>query len=102
MPGGTTRARDTSPPKREVVPETPGGPRNWDYRFSWIRDSTFALWGLYTLGFDYEANNFFYFIADAAGDDPTLQPMYGVAGEKDLDERTLDHLSGYDGARPVR
>ena len=48
------------------LPETPGGERNWDYRFSWIRDSTFMLWGLYTLGFDWEANDFFYFIADIA------------------------------------
>jgi GH15 family glucan-1,4-alpha-glucosidase len=84
------------------LPETPGGERNWDYRYSWIRDATFGLWGLYTLGFDYEANNFFYFIADACGEDEDLQPMYAVGGEKDLDERTLDHLSGYDGARPVR
>ena len=44
----------------------PGGERNWDYRYSWIRDSTFMLWGLYTLGFDWEANDFFYFIADIA------------------------------------
>src|SRR5829696_2304604 len=43
------------------LPETPGGERNWDYRFSWIRDSTFMLWGLFTLGFDWEANDFFYF-----------------------------------------
>ena len=48
------------------LPETPGGERNWDYRYSWIRDSTFALWGLYTLGFDWEANDFFYFVADVA------------------------------------
>ena len=48
------------------LPETPGGERNWDYRYTWIRDSTFALWGLYTLGFDWEANDFFYFIADVA------------------------------------
>ena len=48
------------------LPETPGGERNWDYRYSWIRDSTFMLWGLYTLGFDWEANDFFYFIADVA------------------------------------
>ncbi len=84
------------------LPETPHGERNWDYRYSWIRDSTFALWGLYTLGFDYEANNFFYFIADAVGEDEDLQPMYGVGGEKELEEVVLDHLSGYDGARPVR
>ena len=47
------------------LPETPQGERNWDYRYAWVRDSTFALWGLYTLGFDQEANDFFYFIADA-------------------------------------
>jgi GH15 family glucan-1,4-alpha-glucosidase len=84
------------------LPETPGGERNWDYRYAWIRDATFALWGLYTLGFDYEANNFFYFIADVAGNDPDLQVMYGVGGEKELEEDTLDHLSGYEGASPVR
>ena len=48
------------------LPETPGGERNWDYRYSWIRDSTFALWGLYTLGFDWEANDYLHFIADVA------------------------------------
>jgi GH15 family glucan-1,4-alpha-glucosidase len=84
------------------LPETPGGERNWDYRYSWIRDSTFALWGLYTLGFDSEANDFFYFIADACDGDHPLQIMYGVAGERRLDEHTLDHLSGYENARPVR
>ncbi len=84
------------------LPETPGGERNWDYRYSWIRDSTFALWGLYSLGFDWEANDFFYFIADLAERDPDLQVMYGVGGERELDERVLDHLSGYRGASPVR
>jgi len=84
------------------LPETPGGERNWDYRYSWIRDSTFALWGLYTLGFDWEANDFLYFVADMAGGSDDLQIMYGIGGEKVLEERTLDHLSGYDGARPVR
>jgi GH15 family glucan-1,4-alpha-glucosidase len=84
------------------LPETPGGERNWDYRYSWIRDSTFMLWGLYTLGFDWEANDFFYFVADAAGSEEDLQIMYGVGGEKRLDEEELPHLSGYDGARPVR
>jgi GH15 family glucan-1,4-alpha-glucosidase len=84
------------------LPETPGGERNWDYRYAWIRDATFALWGLYTLGFDYEANNFFYFIADVAADDRELQVMYGVGGEQKLEEDTLDHLFGYEGAKPVR
>jgi GH15 family glucan-1,4-alpha-glucosidase len=84
------------------LPETPGGARNWDYRYSWVRDSTFALWGLYTLGFDWEANDFFYFIADVAEGDEELQVMYGIGGERELDEHTLDHLSGYEGAQPVR
>ena len=84
------------------LPETPGGERNWDYRYSWIRDSTFMLWGLYTLGFDWEANDFFYFIADVARTDDDLQIMYGIGGERQLEESTLDHLSGYEGARPVR
>jgi GH15 family glucan-1,4-alpha-glucosidase len=83
------------------LPETPGGERNWDYRYSWIRDSTFALWGLYSLGFDWEANDFLYFIAEVAGHDD-LQVMYGVGGERDLEERELLHLHGYEGARPVR
>jgi alpha,alpha-trehalase len=84
------------------LPETPGGERNWDYRYSWIRDSTFALWGLYTLGFDWEANDFYYFVADLAEVSDDLQIMYGVGGESLLEEETLDHLEGYDGARPVR
>jgi GH15 family glucan-1,4-alpha-glucosidase len=85
------------------LPETPGGERNWDYRYTWIRDSTFMLWGLYSLGFDWEANDFFYFIADVAeAEQGQLQIMYGIDGESELTERTLDHLSGYEGARPVR
>ncbi|HWH45614.1 MAG TPA: glycoside hydrolase family 15 protein [Thermoleophilaceae bacterium] len=85
------------------LPETPQGERNWDYRYTWIRDSTFMLWGLYTLGFDWEANDFFYFIADVAeGEDERLQIMYGIDGKKELTEATLDHLSGYEGAQPVR
>jgi GH15 family glucan-1,4-alpha-glucosidase len=85
------------------LPESPGGERNWDYRFSWIRDATFTLWALYTLGFDWEANDFFYFVMDVAeAEEGQLQIMYGIGGEEELDERTLDHLSGYEGARPVR
>ncbi|PZR54280.1 glycosyl hydrolase family 15 [Xylanimonas oleitrophica] len=84
------------------LPETPGGERNWDYRYSWIRDSTFALWGLYTLGLDREANDFFAFIHDVCRDNKQLQIMYGVGGEERLEESELDHLSGYEGARPVR
>ena len=84
------------------LPETDGGERNWDYRYTWIRDSTFALWALYTLGFDWEADDFFWFIADVADRDEELQVMYGIDGERNVEERVLDHLQGYDGARPVR
>jgi GH15 family glucan-1,4-alpha-glucosidase len=83
------------------LPETPHGERNWDYRYAWIRDSTFALWALYTLGFDWEANDFFAFIHDVAADDD-LQVMYGISGERHLEEYELSHLSGYENARPVR
>jgi GH15 family glucan-1,4-alpha-glucosidase len=88
------------------LPETPQGERNWDYRYAWVRDSTFALWGLYTLGLDREADDFFSFIAEVSGADNgerhALQVMYGVGGERTLEEQELRHLSGYDGARPVR
>ena len=84
------------------LPETPGGERNWDYRFSWIRDSTFSLWALHTLGFDHEARDFIRFIVDVCKDNPDLQIMYGIGHERELEEKTLDHLSGYGGAQPVR
>ena len=85
------------------LPETPGGVRNWDYRYTWIRDATFTLWAMYTLGFDWEANDFFNFVSDVAqSEGGDLQIMYGVDGERVLTESTLDHLSGHDGARPVR
>src|SRR5215467_6569329 len=89
------------------LPETPGGARNWDYRFTWIRDSSFMLRALYRLGYDWDAIEYFGFIIDAvtSGDinrPPELQIMYGIGGERDLTEKTLDHLSGYEGARPVR
>jgi GH15 family glucan-1,4-alpha-glucosidase len=84
------------------LPETPGGERNYDYRYSWLRDSTFLLWGLYTLGLDREADDYFYFLTDLAEEAVDLQIMYGIGGERELTEEVLDHLSGYDGARPVR
>jgi len=84
------------------LPETIGGERNYDYRYTWIRDATFALWGMYSLGFDWEAVDFFSFIADIAERDEDLQIMYGIGGERDLDEYELDHLPGYADSRPVR
>jgi GH15 family glucan-1,4-alpha-glucosidase len=89
------------------LPETPGGNRNWDYRYTWIRDSAFMLRALHHLGFDWEAIEYFAFLLDAikaAIDDgqPGLQIMYGIEGERDLTEHTLDHLHGYQGSRPVR
>jgi GH15 family glucan-1,4-alpha-glucosidase len=84
------------------LPETPGGARNYDYRYTWIRDATFALWGLYSIGFAWEALDFFSFIADVAQRDDHLQIMYGIAGERELTEYELDHLPGYAHSRPVR
>ena len=85
------------------LPEDPGGERNWDYRFSWIRDSTWALWALDTLGLDWEAADYFSFLADAvSANGGDLQVMYGIGGERELAESTLDHLHGYDASRPVR
>ncbi len=84
------------------LPETPGGERNWDYRYSWIRDSTFMLWGLYSLGFAQEAGDYYYFIEDVAGGERDLQVLYGIGGETEIEESTLDHLEGYEESRPVR
>ncbi len=83
------------------LPEAPGGERNWDYRFTWIRDSAFMLSALYKLGFDWEAFGYFAFLMDAIGAGP-LQIMYGIDTERDLHEQLLDHMRGYEGARPVR
>jgi GH15 family glucan-1,4-alpha-glucosidase len=85
------------------LPESPGGERNWDYRYSWIRDATFALWGLFTLGFDWEANDYFAFLTDVVERDRgDMQIVYGIDGRADLTELTLKHLRGYQGAQPVR
>ena len=95
--GATVAAATTS------LPETPQGERNWDYRYCWMRDATFTLWGLHALGFDWEADDFMQFVADLKrNDDGALQIMYGIGGERDLTESTLDHLSGYEDASPVR
>jgi GH15 family glucan-1,4-alpha-glucosidase len=85
------------------LPETPGGERNWDYRYTWMRDATFTLWALHALGLDWEADDFMQYVADVnRNGDGSLQIMYGIDGRQDLTEETLDHLTGYDGAKPVR
>jgi GH15 family glucan-1,4-alpha-glucosidase len=89
------------------LPETPGGERNWDYRFTWIRDSAFMLRALHGLGFDWEAFDYFAFLLEtisthSAPGKSNLQIMYGIDGETDLSEQTLDHLSGYLHSKPVR
>jgi alpha,alpha-trehalase len=95
--GATVAAATTS------LPETLGGERNWDYRFCWMRDATFTLWGLHAIGLDWEADDFMQFVADLErGDRGALQIMYGLGGERDLDEQELDHLSGYEESAPVR
>jgi GH15 family glucan-1,4-alpha-glucosidase len=98
MPTGATVAALTT-----SLPETPGGERNWDYRYTWIRDSTFTLQALHWLTLDWEADEFMQFVADLEPTpDGSLQIMYGIDGRRDLTESTRDELSGYEGARPVR
>ena len=98
MPTGATVAALTT-----SLPETPGGERNWDYRFTWMRDTTFTLQALHYLNLDWEAEEFIQFVADLEPNpDGALQIMYGIDGRRDLTESTRDDLSGYAGARPVR
>ena len=89
------------------LPETIGGERNWDYRYTWIRDAAFTLYGLLRIGFTEEAARFRDWLEDRwreAGENRTgpLQLMYGIDGRAELREETLDHLEGYCGSRPVR
>jgi GH15 family glucan-1,4-alpha-glucosidase len=98
MPTGATVAALTT-----SLPETPGGERNWDYRYTWIRDSTFTLRALHFLELDWEADEFMQYIADLErNEDGALQIMYGIDGRRDLTETLREELSGYAGARPVR
>ncbi|MEA2226258.1 MAG: alpha,alpha-trehalase [Solirubrobacteraceae bacterium] len=98
MPTGATVAALTT-----SLPETPGGERNWDYRYTWLRDSTFTLKALHYLNLDWEAEEFMQFVADLeTNGDGALQIMYGIDGERDLSESTREDLSGYAGATPVR
>jgi alpha,alpha-trehalase len=98
MPTGALVAAATT-----SLPETPHGERNWDYRYCWMRDASFTLWGLHALGLNWEADDFIQYVADMErNEDGSLQIMYGIKGQKDLTESTLDHLKGYEGAHPVR
>jgi alpha,alpha-trehalase len=98
MPTGALVAAPTT-----SLPETPRGSRNWDYRYCWMRDAAFTLWGLHALGLDWEADDFIQYVADLErNEDGSLQIMYGIKGQKELHESTLDHLKGYESARPVR
>ncbi len=87
------------------LPEGIGGERNWDYRYTWIRDSAFTVYAFLRLGFTHEAERFMHFISTLCttpGPDGSLQIMYGIDGRKHLTEETLDHLDGYLGSKPVR
>ncbi len=87
------------------LPEAIGGPRNWDYRYTWLRDSAFSLYALLRIGFSDEAGAFMRWLEQRCHErrpDGGLQVMYGLHGEQQLPELTLDHLEGYKGSRPVR
>jgi GH15 family glucan-1,4-alpha-glucosidase len=95
--GGIVAAPTTS------LPEHIGGPRNWDYRYCWIRDATFTLYALLISGFSQEARAWREWLLRAvAGQPAQLQIMYGLAGERQLPERELSWLAGYEDSRPVR
>ena len=95
--GGIIAAPTTS------LPECIGSSRNWDYRYCWLRDATFTLSALLTAGYEEEADAWrAWLLRAAAGDPAQIQIMYGVAGEKRLEEWTVPWLSGYEGSVPVR
>lgn len=87
------------------LPESLGGTRNWDYRYTWIRDAAFTIYALLRIGFTSEAAQFMDFLDKRCHEmkpDGSLQVMYGIDGRQVLTERTLDHFEGYKGSRPVR
>jgi GH15 family glucan-1,4-alpha-glucosidase len=81
------------------LPEQIGGERNWDYRFTWLRDASLILYALVTIGYDDAATRFMRWLERTIGSDPTRRPqiMYGIEGERNLAEQILDHLEGYRG-----
>jgi len=87
------------------LPEWLGGGRNWDYRYTWIRDAAFTVYGFLRIGFTSEAAGFMHWLEARCREmrpDGSLQIMYGIDGRHTLTEETLDHLAGYDDSRPVR
>ncbi|MGY1631790.1 glycoside hydrolase family 15 protein [Geodermatophilus sp. SYSU D01186] len=101
QPSGAVVAAGTT-----SLPEGVGGERNWDYRYAWVRDASFTMEALWVAACPDEAEDFFGFMTTAGaggiGPDVSLQIMFGVGGEHDLSERTLDHLRGWRDSRPVR
>jgi alpha,alpha-trehalase len=101
VPTGAIVAAPTS-----SLPEAVGGDRNWDYRYTWVRDASLTMEALWVAACPDEANDFFVFLADAAASDmgrgTNLQIMFGIGGERDLSERQLPHLAGWRESRPVR
>ena len=88
------------------LPETPGGERNWDYRYTWIRDASFTVYAFMRLGFIEEANAYMRWlkgrVSDCCGQATKINILYGIDGRQELPEATLDHFSGHGGAKPVR
>jgi GH15 family glucan-1,4-alpha-glucosidase len=85
------------------LPESPGSTRNWDYRYCWLRDSHYVLTSLNHIGHFEEMERYFNYLSDISrAEDVRYQPLYGIAGERQITERTLDHLEGYKGEKPIR
>jgi len=88
------------------LPETPAGERNWDYRYTWIRDASFTVYAFMRLGFVDEANAYMRWlkgrVSDCCGQPTKIHILYGIDGRQELPETTLEHLSGHGGAKPVR
>ncbi|MEM9326797.1 MAG: glycoside hydrolase family 15 protein, partial [Bacteroidota bacterium] len=87
------------------LPEDLGGVRNWDYRYTWIRDAAFTIYGLMRIGFTQEAEQFMHWVDERIHElrpDGSMQIMYGIDGRHELTEEVLDHLDGYMGSKPVR